>query len=159
MMIALKFAIITCSDTRTLETDEAGHALTSLIEDKGWEVISHEIVADDFTAIGRALTAATDKIGADVVLTCGGTGFSKRDITPEATLAIGERFAPGIAEAIRMQSMAVTRRAMLSRGQAVLRKDSLIVNLPGSTKAATEAFSFIEDQLEHAIEMLHGGGH
>ena len=158
-MSALRFAIITCSDTRTFETDGAGHALSELIQDKGWEVVSHEIVTDDVTAIGRALTSATDEKRADVVLTCGGTGFGTRDVTPEATLAIGQRVAPGIAEAIRMQSMAVTRRAMLSRGQAVLRGDSLIVNLPGSTKAATEAFSFIEDQLEHGIEMLHGGGH
>jgi len=158
-MSALTFALITCSDTRTIETDEAGHALTALITERGWEVVSHEVVADDFTAIGRALTSATDKVGADVVLTCGGTGFSKKDVTPEATLAVGERFAPGIAEAIRAQSMAVTRRAMLSRGQAVLRNNSLIVNLPGSTKAATESFSFVEDQLEHGLEMLHGGGH
>jgi molybdopterin biosynthesis enzyme MoaB len=72
---------------------------------------------------------------------------------------VGERFAPGIAETIRAKSMEITRRGMLSRGQAVLRGDSLIVNLPGSTKAATEAFSFIEDQLQHGIDMLHGGGH
>jgi molybdenum cofactor synthesis domain-containing protein len=155
----MRFAIITCSDTRTIETDEAGQALVKLIVERGWEVTSHVVVEDDFTAIGRALTSATDSERADVVLTCGGTGFNKRDITPEATMAIGERLAPGIAEAIRAQSMEVTRRAMLSRGQAVLRGDSLIVNLPGSTKAATESFSFFEDQLEHAIEMLHGGGH
>jgi molybdenum cofactor synthesis domain-containing protein len=155
----VKFAIITCSDTRTIETDEAGKALTVLIGKRDWEVALHKVVADDFTAIGRALTSATDNNCVDIVLTCGGTGFSKRDVTPEATMAIGERLAPGIAEAIRAQSMAVTRRAMLSRGQAVIRGDSLIINLPGSTKAATESFTFVEDQLEHAIEMLHGGGH
>jgi len=155
----VNIALITCSDTRTIETDEAGAALTALINESGWQVISHVVVADDQKAIQDALIAAADEGTVDVILTCGGTGFGRRDVTPEATLAVAERLAPGIAEAIRAQSMPITRRAMLSRGQSVLRGDTLIINLPGSTKAATEAFSFFADQLEHGIEMLHGGGH
>jgi molybdenum cofactor synthesis domain-containing protein len=154
----MRFAIVTCSDSRTIETDEAGRALSDRIAESGSNMISHVVIADELEAIKDALVAACST-GADIVLTCGGTGFSLRDVTPEATLAVGERLVPGIAEAIRSQSMQVTRRAMLSRGQAVLRDTSLIVNLPGSTKAATEAFSFVEDQLSHGIEMLHGGGH
>ena len=158
-MSDLIFAIVTCSDTRTFETDEAGHALAGHIVANGGRVAEHVVVPDNQDAIERALVRITDVVSVDVVLTCGGTGFSMRDVTPEATIAVAERVAPGIAEAIRAQSMEVTRRAMLSRGVAALRGATLIINLPGSKKAAIESLSFIEDQLEHAIEMLNGGGH
>jgi len=158
-MRSLTFALVTCSDTRTIETDEAGRALASRIEEMGWTIASHVVVTDNQATIENALITATDELHVDVILTCGGTGFSTHDVTPEATLSVADRLAPGIAEAIRAQSTPITRRAMLSRGQSVLRGTTLIVNLPGSTKASTEAFSFIADQLEHGIEMLHGGGH
>jgi len=158
-MSDLTFAIVTCSDTRTIETDEAGAALRDDIEQAGWSVASHEIVADDRAAISGAIVHAADQLGVDVVLTCGGTGFSPRDVTPEATLDVADRIAPGIAEAIRAGSLAITRRAMLSRATSALRGSSIIVNLPGSRKAARESFGFFSDQLEHAVEMLAGGGH
>lgn len=153
------FAIITCSDSRTIETDEAGGALSKRLTQFGHSVVLHEVILDDKQVIVNRLIYAVDTVGPDIILTCGGTGFSRRDVTPEATIAIADRLAPGIAEAIRSQSMLVTRRAMLSRGVAALRGNTLIVNLPGSTKAALESFSFIEDQLEHGIDMLHGQGH
>lgn len=157
--MALTFAIITCSDTRAVADDTAGAALRELIEGAGWKVLSHVVVPDDRRTIASAIIDASDDLDVDVVLTCGGTGFSLRDVTPEATLDVADRSAPGIAEAIRAESLKVTRRAMLSRAVAALRGKTLIVNLPGSEKAARESFGFVSDQLEHAIEMVGGGGH
>ncbi|MBS6415989.1 MAG: MogA/MoaB family molybdenum cofactor biosynthesis protein, partial [Collinsella intestinalis] len=96
----IKFAIVTCSDTRTIEQDEAGSALVGLIERAGWHVVSHVVVCDDARDISDAIRAATDELGADIVLTCGGTGLSARDVTPEATAVVCERDVPGIAEAV-----------------------------------------------------------
>jgi len=155
----LTFAIVTCSDTRTLADDVAGAVLTEEIERAGWSVVSHEVVPDDRARIGEAVVRASDELDVDVVLTCGGTGFSPRDVTPEATLDVADRAAPGIAEAIRAGSLQITRRAMLSRATSALRGSTIIVNLPGSAKAARESFGFFADQLEHAVEMLAGGGH
>lgn len=155
----LLFSIITCSDTRELENDHAGNTLDLLIREKGWDVGPRVIVRDVQEDIEAAIIEAADNLGAHIILTLGGTGFSKRDLTPEATLAVIEREAPGIAEAIRMKSMAVTERAMLSRAVAGLRGDSLIINFPGSEKAVKEAFEFTYQQFDHAIEMLEGGGH
>jgi len=157
--VELKLAIITVSDTRDFETDTAGAALKELAARKGWEVVSHAIVADERPAIESALITACDDEHADIVLTCGGTGFSLRDVTPEATRAVCEREAPGIAEAIRARSLEVTGRAMLSRAVAGLRGESVIINFPGSEKAVREAWGFVADQFEHAIKMLHGAGH
>ncbi len=100
----IKFAIVTCSDTRTIEQDEAGSALVGLIEGAGWHVVSHVVACDDARDISDAIRAATDELGADIVLTCGGTGLSARDVTPEATAVVCERDVPGIAEAIRAYS-------------------------------------------------------
>ncbi len=158
-MRTLTFAIITSSDTRDLSSDEAGSALESLIAEAGWECISHVVVPDERAQLEAALLVACDEKAADIVLTCGGTGFSMRDVTPEATLAVCDRLAPGIAEVLRARSLEVTGRAMLSRGQSGLRGNSLIVNFPGSTKAARESWGFVADQFEHAIDMLHGKGH
>ena len=115
----IKFAIVTCSDTRAIEQDEAGAALGELIEGAGWHVVSHVVVCDDGREISDAIRAATDELGADIVLTCGGTGLSARDVTPEATAVVCERDVPGIAEAIRAYSLAKTRRAMLSRARCM----------------------------------------
>lgn len=166
----ISFAIVTCSDTRGLAEDEAGAALTSLIEGAGWSVCSHVVVPDDTREISLAIRAATDERGADIVLTCGGTGLSPRDVTPEATAAVCERDVSGIAEAIRAYSLAKTRRAMLSRARCMQRavrgedglpmgKLALVINFPGSTKAARECWDAIADQLEHAMQMSRGGGH
>lgn len=166
----IKFAIITCSDTRDVTEDEAGAALESLIREAGWSVCAHDVVHDDMREISVAIRTATDDLAADIVLTCGGTGLSSRDVTPEATAAVCERDVPGIAEAIRSYSLAKTRRAMLSRACCMQRavrgedglpmgKLALVINFPGSTKAARECWEAIADQLEHAMQMSRGGGH
>ena len=163
----IRFAIITCSDTRSLETDEAGAALEALIAEHGWTVASHVVVKDDAMQIRTAICRASDGGVADIVLTCGGTGLSPRDVTPEATRAVCERDVPGIAEAMRASSMEKTRRAMLSRAVCMQRfvataegmRLALVVNLPGSTKAATECFEAVCDQFEHAMKMTAGKGH
>jgi molybdenum cofactor synthesis domain-containing protein len=117
-------------------------------------VLQIEIVPDDFQAIREILTNWVDGDDLDLILTTGGTGFSPRDITPEATQALIERNAPGIAEAMRIASLQVTPHAMLSRAVAGIRKRTLIVNLPGSPKAATENLSAILPVLPHAIQLL-----
>lgn len=159
----LRLAIITCSDTRDLPSDAAGSCLENLIAEKGWECLSHVVVKDDKDEIAAAIVAASDEIGADVVLTCGGTGLSPRDVTPEATRMVCQREVPGIAEGMRAYSMAITNRAMLSRAicaQRLSEKSStLVVNLPGSTKAAKENWQALVDVLPHAVLMMAGGGH
>ncbi|WP_368150623.1 molybdenum cofactor biosynthesis protein B [Collinsella aerofaciens] len=155
----LKISIVTCSDTRDLAQDDAGAALEELIEAQGWTVASHVAVRDDVSEIGDAIAEAADECHANVVLTCGGTGLSMRDVTPEATCAVCDRDVPGIAEAIRAYSMTKTRRAMLSRAVCMQRGHTLVVNFPGSTKAARESWEAIADQLEHAAQMTAGGGH
>lgn len=155
----IAFAIITCSDTRSLEEDAAGWALEALIRDEGWTVASHIVVPDDRAAISAAIVEAADAIRADVVLTCGGTGLSLRDVTPEATQDVCERNVPGIAEAMRAYSLAKTQRAMLSRAVCMQRGSALVINLPGSEKAARENWEGVYLQLEHAVKMTAGGGH
>lgn len=154
----ISFAIITCSDTRDLATDEAGAALEELVRAAGWSVARHVVVPDERAVICDEIVAASE-VPVDVVLTCGGTGLSLRDVTPEATADACERDVPGIAEAIRAYSMTKTRRAMLSRARCMQRGMTLVVNFPGSTKAARESWEAIADQLEHAVRMTAGGGH
>ncbi|NTU72205.1 MAG: MogA/MoaB family molybdenum cofactor biosynthesis protein [Coriobacteriia bacterium] len=156
-MSELRIGILTCSDSRGEAEDTAGRALSGLIAERGWALAGYQVVPDDRLRIESALIEMAD--GADVILTCGGTGLGPRDVTPEATLAVCDRPVPGIAEHIRAESLKVTGRAMLSRGTAAARGRTLVVNLPGSEKAARECFGFIADQFEHAAKMMHGGGH
>lgn len=158
-MAELRIGIITCSDTRSEADDTAGKALIALSEEHGWRVVGYAIEPDDRAAIARAIIDQADRKEADVIFTCGGTGLSPRDVTPEATRDVCPRDVPGIAEAIRAGSLAVTRRAMLSRAVAGQRGRSIVINLPGSEKAARESFGFVADQLQHAVEMAAGGGH
>lgn len=160
-MAELKIGVITCSDTRSRgeAEDTAGLALVALCEERGWEVAAYRIEPDDRDYIALAIVELADRAGVDIVLTCGGTGLSPRDVTPEATRDVCARDVPGIAEAVRAGSLAVTRRAMLSRAVAAQRGRTLVINLPGSEKAARESFGFVADQLEHAVEMARGGGH
>lgn len=155
----ISFAIITCSDTRDLVRDEAGAALERLVEEAGWSVAGHVVVKDEEEQIADAIVNACDHVDADVVITCGGTGLSLRDVTPEATRCACDRDVPGIAEAMRAYSMTKTRRAMLSRAVCMQRGRHLVINFPGSTKAALECWEGISDQLEHACKMIAGGGH
>ena len=153
------FAIITCSDTRTIETDTAGAALKGLIAERGWVCLEHVVVEDERPFISGALLHAIEDLHADFVLTCGGSGLSPRDVTPEATIDVCKRNVPGIAEAMRAHSVAITPFAMLSRAICAQRGHTLIINLPGSTKAATENWEGIVAALPHAVKMMAGEGH
>lgn len=158
-MAELSIGILTTSDTRTAAEDTAGRALIDLSEAAGWTVAAYHVCPDDEECITASLIEMADAVLVDVVFTCGGTGLGPRDVTPEATLRVSERLAPGIPEYLRAASMQVTKRAMLSRATAVVRGKTLIINFPGSEKAARESFGFIADQLEHAVEMMAGGSH
>lgn len=156
----IKFAIVTASDTRDLAQDTAGAALEALItENPTWTVVSHVVVKDDRESLGAAIVTACDESGANIVLTCGGTGLSLRDVTPEATMDVCDRNVPGIVEAIRAGSMQKTKRAMLSRALCMQRGPVLVINFPGSEKAARECWEVVADQLDHAMKMTAGGGH
>ncbi len=157
----ITIAVLTCSDTRAAgeAEDTAGRELVRLSEEQGWRVVAYAVCPDDEGRIMAALIDMADEQEADVILTCGGTGLGPRDITPEATARICDRLVPGIAEAVRAESARITRRAMLSRGCAGMRGRTLVINLPGSEKAARETFGFVADQLEHAVTMMAGGGH
>lgn len=157
----LRVAVLTCSDTRAAgdAEDTAGKALIALAEARGWEVVTYTVCPDDRECIEAALMQTADVARVDVVFTTGGTGLGPRDVTPEATRAVAPRDVPGIAEYIRAESFKITPRASLSRAVAAQRDLTLIINMPGSEKAAREAFGIIADQVEHAVEMMHGGGH
>ena len=155
----LKFAIVTCSDTRGIKEDTAGAALEALIAENGWECASHVVVRDERPDIAAAIVAACDEVDADIVLTCGGSGLSLRDVTPEATRDVCEREVPGIAEAMRAHSIQITPFAMLSRAICMQRDRHIVINLPGSEKAARENWDGIVAALPHAAKMMAGGGH
>lgn len=151
-------AVITLSDkgARGEREDKSGPLISKLLKEAGYEVIEELLLADERAALEKALKRIADMRQADLILTTGGTGFSRRDITPEATMAVAERNAPGIAESIRAYSMTITKRAMLSRGASVIRGGTLIVNLPGSTKAVEESLSYILPELSHGLLLLRG---
>ena len=151
-------AVITLSDRsfRGERADESGPTAVRMLEEAGYEIIETVLLPDEPEMLTRELCRLTDRRQADLIVTSGGTGFSPRDRTPEATMAAADRNAPGIAEYIRMRSMEITDRAMLSRGMSVIRKNTLIVNLPGSPKAVREALGFILGALEHGLAVLRG---
>ena len=155
----ITFAIITCSDTRSMKEDTAGAALEQLIADNGWICLDHVVVRDERPLIGDAIVRACDELNADIVLTCGGSGLSLRDVTPDATQDVCDRNVPGIAEAMRAHSLAITPYAMLSRALCMQRGRHIVVNLPGSEKAARENWDGIVAALPHAVKMMGGGGH
>ncbi|NLC04316.1 MAG: MogA/MoaB family molybdenum cofactor biosynthesis protein [Tissierellia bacterium] len=151
-----KVGIITSSDKGSTgeREDLSGPIIAELVIAKGYEVISQIIVADEKRALVDAMVHMADDLGVDLILTTGGTGFSKRDVTPEATLSVCDRVASGIAEAIRYYSLSITPRAMLSRAVSGIRGDTLIVNLPGSPKAVKEALDYALDSIHHGLEIL-----
>jgi molybdenum cofactor synthesis domain-containing protein len=159
-MNGLSFAVLTCSDAFAAgeSPDTAGPALVSLGEALGWELTGYEVVVNERARISAALVDLADQHGANLVLTTGGTGLGPKDVTPEATLDVADREVPGIAEAIRVGSAQFTKRAMLSRGVAVQRGSSLIVNLPGSEQSARESFELIADSMPSAVRMTLGEG-
>lgn len=153
-------AVITLSDkgSRGEREDKSGPLLASRLKEMGYEVVETLLLPDDKGAIKKQLMRLSDQRQLDLILTTGGTGFAERDVTPEATMEVATKNAPGIAEAIRAYSMAITKRAMLSRGASVIRNKTLIVNLPGSPKACDESLDCIKDSLPHGLDLLRGVG-
>lgn len=150
-------AVITVSDkgARGEREDTSGPNLCRILEEKGFDVVHTAIVPDDAGEIQRQLLHCSDDAHIALVLTTGGTGFSPRDITPEATLAIVERQTPGIPEAMRAESMRITPKGCLSRSVAGIRGRTLIINLPGSKKAAEENILAVIDPVQHGLDMLY----
>lgn len=150
--------IITSSDkgSKGEREDKSGAVIEEIVSQKGFKVIKKVIVPDEKELLQKEMIDMADNLKLNLVLTTGGTGFSKRDITPEATKEVIEREAPGIVEAIRYYSLQITKRAMLSRAVSGIRKDTLIINLPGSPKACKEALDFVLDDVKHGIEILLG---
>lgn len=154
----MRVAIITSSDSGYAgkRQDVSGPVIKELLEASGYEVVETAVLPDDFEMLRDALVELCDSGKADLVLTTGGTGFSQRDVMPEATTAAAERLVPGIPEAMRAYSMQFTKRAMLSRAASGIRKQTLIVNLPGSPKAVRECLEYILPELKHGLEILLG---
>jgi len=153
-----RVAIITASDSgfRGEREDLSGPVIKDIAEAHGYEIVHMCLLPDDEDKLSKEMRHIADENMADLILTTGGTGFSERDCMPEATIAVTERIVPGITEAIRAFSMKLTKRAMLSRAAAGIRKKTLIVNLPGSPKAVRESLEFIIDELGHGLEILTG---
>jgi molybdopterin adenylyltransferase len=152
----LRVAVITVSDrcAAGVSEDLSGPALVELLNQTGAEVVLTEITSDDLDSLTNLLRDIADNHNVNLILTTGGTGFSPRDNTPEATLAVIDREAPGLAEAIRMKSLGQTPMAMISRAVCGIRRRTLIVNLPGSPSGAREGFNVIQPVLVHAISLL-----
>lgn len=153
-----RVGIVTLSDKgyQGEREDKSGPKIKELLPAEQYEVVSMRLLPDERAMIEEELIRLADLEQCDLVLTTGGTGFSMRDVTPEATLAVCDRNAPGIAEAIRAYSMTITKRAMLSRATAGIRKKTLIINLPGSPKAVKESLEYIIGALGHGIEIMTG---
>jgi molybdopterin adenylyltransferase len=156
MMSQIKAAIVTVSDTRKTGDDLSGKRLAELLKTLGAEINESMIVTDDLDGLRNTLYVLTERDDIDLIITTGGTGFGPRDNTPEATRAVIDREAPGIAESIRHETLARTPMAMLSRGIAGIRGGTLIINFPGSPKAVEECFEVITPVLGHAIQLLKG---
>ena len=154
----IKTAILTISDkgSRGERVDGTGPALRSELEGKGFIISFYKMIPDEKLEIERELIYLCDELKVDLILTNGGTGFSKRDVTPEATQNVIEKYAPGIGEAMRMKSLAITPKAMLSRSIAGIRGETLIINLPGSPKGAVENLQFVLPAIPHGIAILTG---
>lgn len=151
-------AWITMSDkgAQGLRTDESGPLAGQLLSEAGYDIIEELMIPDDMETIRKELIRLADQRQIDLIVTTGGTGFSERDVTPEATVEVCDRMAPGIAEAIRAYSMTKTPRAMLSRAVSGIRGKTLMINLPGSPKAVRESLEFVLPSLQHGLEILNG---
>jgi molybdenum cofactor synthesis domain-containing protein len=154
--MTIRFGILTSSDraARGERPDLSGPALAELVCAQGWEVKRTAVLPDELNDLRASLTAWVDEGEVDIILTTGGTGFARRDVTPEATRLVIEREAPGLAEAMRFESLKFNPHAMLSRALAGIRGRVLIINLPGSPKAAVENLQVILPVLPHAVELL-----
>ncbi len=156
----IKTAILTVSDTRTKETDESGKAIGRILAaGNNFVIAAYDLVPDEKEQIKEKLIFYADQTKADLVLTNGGTGLAPRDVTPEATRLILDKEVPGIPEMMRLEGLRKTKRAVLSRGIAGVRNNTLIINLPGSPKGAAESLAAVLEVIPHALEMLKGKGH
>ena len=153
-----RVGIITASDkgSRGEREDVSGKTLSELATEIGGQVVEYAVLPDDIEILKEKMCYYSDELHLDLVLTTGGTGFSVRDVTPEATIAIGDRLVPGFGEVMRHESLKVTPKAMLSRATAVLRKKTLIINMPGSPKAVRECWAVIAPAIPHGLEILRG---
>lgn len=158
--MSLTFAILTVSDRSSAGTREdlSGPALGDAVERAGWIVSETAIIPDEYQQIAEQLITWADSGKFQIILTTGGTGFAPRDITPEATESVLDRQTPGLAEAMRAGSLKITPHAMLSRAAAGIRKNTLIINLPGSPKGALENFRIVAPVLPHAVQLLENDG-
>jgi len=152
----MKAIIVTVSDSRRETNDVSGVTLAGLLLEIGTEVVEKIIVSDEFEDLRNTLYRLTERHDANLIFTTGGTGFAVRDNTPEATRAVIEKEAPGLAEAMRSETLKKTPLAMLSRGVCGIRNKTLIINLPGSPKGVRECFEVIKPVLQHAINLLAG---
>ena len=158
MPVEIHAVVITASDacSRGEREDKSGESLVELLTGIGAYIVAKEILTDDLEPLAAKLREYADRPDVNLVVTTGGTGFGLRDNTPEATLQVIEREAPGLAEAMRIQTLKNTPMAMISRGVCGIRSSALIVNLPGSPKAVLESFEVIKPVLSHAIALLGG---
>ncbi len=157
----IRVAILTVSDSCSQgeREDISGQAIKDMLPEDRFEIGQKKIVADDHEKIVNELKHFSDEAGIDVVLTTGGTGLGPRDVTPEATASVCERIVPGLGEIMRAEGFKKTANAILSRSFAGIRKNILIINLPGSPKAVRECLEIILSILPHAVDMIRGGGH
>ena len=157
MSTQINAAVVTASDTRDLFRDVSGAEIADMLIHAGAVVVERLIVSDDLVEIRETLAALTSRDDINLIVTTGGTGLSPRDNTPEATRAVIEQEVPGISEAIRRETAGKTPLAMLSRGVAGVREGTLIINLPGSSKAVKECFEVVRPILQHAVDLATGG--
>ena len=157
-MAEIRAVVLTVSDacSRGERKDESGEALVQLLAEIGAEIVATAIVPDDRDPLAETLRGFADRADVNLIITTGGTGFAPRDNTPEATLSILERQAPGLSEAMRLETLKSTPMAMISRGVCGIRSAALIVNLPGSPKAVRESFAVIQPVLKHVVSLLEG---
>jgi len=157
----IKVAILTVSDScsQRKREDVSGQTIKNMLDADEFEICEYKVVADEREDIKKELIYFADEVKVDIVLTTGGTGLGPRDVTPEATAEVCEKMVPGLTEAMRSEGLKKTKNAMLSRGAAGVRKNTLIINLPGSPKAVKESLEIILDVLPHARDMLLGKGH
>ena len=154
----IKTAVVTISDkgSQGKREDKSGPVIIEMLKEFEAEKSYYNIIPDEIEEIKEELIELANKESIDLILTTGGTGFAPRDVTPEATRAIMEKEAPGIAELMRMETISITKKAALSRAVSVIRNDTLIINLPGSPKAVRECLEAVKDIIPHGIEILKG---
>lgn len=156
MPFKIRSAIITVSDTRSIDNDISGEKLVELLTSIDAEIVERTVTTDDIESLRNTIYSLTEREDIDLIITTGGTGFGPRDNTPEATSAVMTREAPGLSEAMRRETATKTPLAMLSRGVCGIRGKTLIINLPGSPKGVEECFEIIRPVLAHAIRLING---